>query len=350
MLAALLMALTTVPKDPNFSAWGLETLQMIRTKFFSQEIPGYVDAIGNGAQEQPAFNWGVVVLLSAMNAAARSDPAWKKELRQFVGACQSYWNPAGPVPGYDVLPMPKQSDRYYDDNAWMALALTESSQVLNDAKILKHARRALEFVLSGQDDRLGGGIYWREEKKQSKNTCANAPAVAACLALYRLTGEHALLESARSLYSWTKANLQDPSDDLFWDSVSLSGKIGRTKWSYNTALMIRSAAELGEITGEHSYTADAERMAVASEKKWLVKGRFADVGRFAHLLVESWTYVPDAARMKRARAALVWLHDHGRNKNGLYASRFDNPPDESQQTFELIDQASAARAYFVVSQ
>ncbi len=47
-----------------------------------------------------------------------------------------------------------------------------------------------------------------------------------------------------TIYAWTKKNLQDPADGLFWDNLSLDGRIGKAKFSYNTALMLRTACEL----------------------------------------------------------------------------------------------------------
>jgi hypothetical protein len=252
------------------------------------------------------------------------------------------------VPGFDVLPGPKPADRYYDDNAWMVLALAEASEVLADGSILRLADDALRYVLSGEDDKLGGGIYWRESDKKSKNACSNGPAAAACLAVYERTKSPDLLEAAKRLYAWAQKCLQDPEDLLLWDNVSLSGKVERTKWSYNTALMIRSAAMLAKATGERRYAIDAEEMAAASERKWPVNGRIADVGRFAHLLLESWTFIPSKERMAKARTALDWLWKHGRNERGLFGPRFDQPSSKDQRKFELIDQASAARAFFVL--
>ncbi len=347
MLTSLLATSVLTAQTDERARWGLDALAVIQREFKIEGVPSYADEIEDGKPSQPVFNWGVGVLMSAMNAASRVDPTWKIELARFVEATRAYWNTAGPVAGYDVLPMPKPVDRYYDDNAWMVLALVEAYDVLGDPKLMGYATDALKYVLSGEDEKLGGGIYWREQKKESKNTCSNAPSIAACLAVYEKTKDPALLEKAKSLYQWTKKHLQDPSDKLFWDSISLKGMVDKTKWSYNSALMIRSAAELARLTGERAYKEDAEAIASASEMKWLVNGRVEDAGRFAHLLIESFNYVPNNARRKKIDAALEWLHSHGRNEKGLYGGRFDLSPSPYNKRFELIDQASAARAFLI---
>jgi hypothetical protein len=272
----------------NFTEIGLNHLAKVRESFRRKDGM-YREALG---KDDVAFNWGVGVMLPALNAAAKKDPVWKKDLREFINASRVYWNPHGPVPGFDVLPMPKPVDRYYDDNAWMVMGLVEASTVLNDPKILRDAEQTLAYVLSGKDSVLGGGIYWREQKKESKNTCSNGPSAAACLAVYERTKNPKLLAEAKEIYAWTKRHLQDPQDLLFWDGIRLDGTVDKTKWSYNTALMIVTAAGLGRITGEKRYTEEAEMMAAASERHWFRNGRLADEGKFAFLLLESWNAVP----------------------------------------------------------
>ncbi|RZA13589.1 MAG: alpha-1,6-mannanase, partial [Proteobacteria bacterium] len=51
-------------------------------------------------------------------------------------------------------------------------------------KFLKKARECFDFILSGWDEKLGGGIYWYQKTRDGKNTCINAPGAAGALALY----------------------------------------------------------------------------------------------------------------------------------------------------------------------
>ena len=327
MLTAICaVAILTAKDDPK--AWGLETVAQIRRDYKRPARGLYADSVENGKPSGPSFNWGVGVMIPALNAAAKADPAWKKELREYVDATRVYWNDKGPVPGYDVLPGPKDVDRYYDDNEWMVMALCDASDILKDRQVLLWAQQTLDYVLSGEDDKLGGGVYWHEPKKDSKNACSNGPAAAACLAVYARTKNARYLQKAKEIYAWNKAHLQDPEDGLFWDNVKLDGRVDKTKFSYNTALMIRSAAELARFTGDKPYATEAERMAQASEKRWIdpATGGIKDGGRFAHLLLESWTYVPTPTRKAEIRRAVAWTHDHARDDQGRYGGRFDAPP------------------------
>ena len=318
------MALLQVPLPV---AWGREGLEVIRRDFYLPKSKLYAE---RPDKKQPAFNWDVGVMISALNAAARYDSKYKIWLREYANASRVYWNKGG----YDVLPGPKPFDRYYDDNAWMALALAETYEVLGDKKYLRWAREALDFALSGEAK--DGGIYWREKERSSRNTCACAPTAAACLAIYRITHDIALLNKAQAIYQWTIEHLQDPADGLFWDALSNSGQIESTKWSYNTALMIRTAVDLQEQDR-------LKKMLTSSRSRWLKNGKLDDVGRFAHLLLEAWVradgvkedYINSLSQVQKNRSA-----------KGYYPSHWSK--QEVAQNPELLDQASFVRACFLL--
>lgn len=326
MLVAALI-LQSLQSD-NPAAWGDEALQSIRREYYLPKSKLYAE---RPDKKQPAFNWGVGVMLSALNAAAKHDPKYKPWLREYADATRVYWNHGG----YDVLPAPKPLDRYYDDNAWMALALAETYAVLGDRKYLDWAKGALDYALSGEAKE--GGIYWREKDRASRNTCASAPTAAACLALSKPLKDPKLIEKARSLFDWTVRHLRDPSDGLFWDSLSEDGKIDKTKWTYNTALMIRTANGLNEKSS-------AMEMAAASKKRWLKDGLIADSGRFAHLLLEAC--LTNRSEDNKWIEAIKAVHE-ARSKEGFYPSHWSEL--KVAQNPELLDQASIARACFVLA-
>lgn len=349
-MVAILAALAMPVSNP-YQAAGFEALETIRRDFAMEGSPLYGDAFVVGKKPvQVAFNWGCGVMLSALVSAAKADERARPWLRSYAEASRKYWNPAGPVAGYDVLPMPKSADRYYDDNAWMALSLTDAATVLGDPKFGVHAMEALRYALSGEDSTLGGGVFWRESDRKSKNTCSNAPTAAACLALYRSSKTPSLLAAAKRLYGWTRETLRDPEDGLYWDSIDLAGKIDKTKWSYNSALMLRSALGLYSETREEAYRSDAVDLAKASKVYWLKEGRIDDEGRFAHLLLEAWAAaaeaVPEGGVTSADLSAVLDSLRKDRDSAGRYPAHWGKPKQTSR--VELLDQASAARAFLEV--
>jgi rhamnogalacturonyl hydrolase YesR len=334
--------------------WGKETQDAITRDFWLPQRKLFADNAKDGqtANRQPAFMWGVGVQLTGLISAAHHDRKQYGELlRTYADAIEVYWATHDGIAGYDVLPHPKPIDRYYDDNVWLALAFAEASEVIGEPKYLGKAEDIFRFVLSGQDNTLGGGIYWRENEKTSKNTCINAPAIAAALRLYQLTRKPSYLETAYRLYHWTCSRLQD-KDGLFWDNIQINGKIDTTKFSYNSALMIRANTLFYEVTGQKSYLTEAQRIAQAAEARWIraETGAMDDTGRFAHLLLESLLELSeqdgDTRRVRLVEKVLAFLHDRVRDPKGRYPERWDKPQTEPLAEFALIDQASAARAYW----
>jgi len=353
ILAAALSMATLTLEASTLKERGLEVIEQIRREYYLPKSKLYCDSITpEGKKSGPSFNWGAGVMLSALNAAAKADPKYKPWLREYADATRVYWNPKGPVPGYDVLPGPKPVDRYYDDNEWMVLALVETYEILGDTKYLDWAQQALDYVLSGWDDKLGGGIYWHEPKKESKNTCSNAPAAAACFAVAKYRDRDKYEDWGGKILRWVTDKLCDPSDGLFWDNIRLDGHIGNTKWSYNTGLVFRASAMWETMWVRDGGRPLDMRLSVNGPvAHWfdLTKGAVKDEGRFAHLLVEGlWAYAGNSERdelRKKILAAYDYLHDKVRDADGRYGGRWDKLPDPQRKKFEMIDQAAAARGY-----
>jgi hypothetical protein len=299
--------------------------------------------------DQIAFAWPVGVQLTALTGAASIDRSYIPRLRQVIDATDQYWRTdSNGLGGYDAsCRNTGLLDRYYDDNAWLVLALVEA----ND---LPRARRTLSFVLSGEDDTLDGGIWWHETKRESKNTCSNAPAIVACLAVDALAGNHDHLPTAMRLHDWTDAHLRDQTGDgLYFDNINLNGKVDRTTWTYNTALMIRAKCMLFDATRDRRYLEDAQQLAQSAERRWVKPetGAFADDSQFAHLLAEAFLELADRgndARHWRAvvRRAIEFVHARNVDSIGFHPKKWHETPIEPIKNPELIWQASAARAYW----
>ena len=156
-----------------------------------------------------------------------------------------------------------QSDRFYDDNVWLGIDFTDTYLATKEDKYLQKAKLIWKFIESGMDDNLGGGIYWCEQKKGSKNTCSNAPGSVLALKLFKATQDSAYLKRGEQLYKWTQAQLQDSTDYLYFDNISLNGKIGKAKFAYNSGQMMQSASLLYQLTGKEEYLTDAQNIAQA---------------------------------------------------------------------------------------
>lgn len=341
----------------DYQAWGEETLEVIR-RDFSQ--PGFCmpteKASDRNEPARPVFMWGAGVHLSALAAAAQSDPERHADaLARFIECLDKYWCVHREIGGYNSFPGGERPDRYYDDNAWIVLGLVESYEVANERRYLTRAEETFAFVLSGEDDRLGGGIYWRENTRQSKNTCSNAPAIVGALRLYQHTRNEAYLQAAQRLYEWTCDKLQDAETGLFFDHRRLDDKLDTRLYAYNTALMMRANCLLYQLASKPSCLAEAERLAHAADRQWIDDETLMVCGqaKFAHLLLEALLEVdavkPAPKWVRAAESTATRLHNVLRSESGHYPRLWSPRRTRRRPSDMLIDQASAARTFFVLA-
>ena len=153
------------------------------------------------------------------------------------------------------------SDRFYDDNVWLGIDFTDIYQITGEQKYLDKAQLIWKFIESGTDNLLGGGIYWCEQKKESKNTCSNAPGSVLAFKLFKATNDSVYFKQGKDLYEWTQKNLQDSTDYLYFDNIRLDGNIGKAKFAYNSGQMMQSAALLYQLTQNPIYLKEAQNVA-----------------------------------------------------------------------------------------
>lgn len=185
--------------------------------------------------------------------------------KQILPGLELYWDNIREPFCYQSYPMFNgKSDRFYDDNDWLAIDFCDYYALNKEPKYLEKAEALHAYIYSGWSEELGGGIFWCEQQRVSKNTCSNAPATVLCMKLYELTKKPEYLEWAKKTYAWTKENLCDTTDYVYWDNIALNGKIATQKYTYNSGQMIQAGVLLYKETGDESYLADAQRTAKGS--------------------------------------------------------------------------------------
>ena len=356
LLLLALPCLSLADDKADFAQWGKEALARTQMEYLRPDGL-YADEItaDKGRSQQVAFMWGCGVQVTALAAAAQMDRAtYLPPLRRFLAAMEVYWIEYNGLYGYNVLPQPSPPDRFYDDNVWMVLAFIEMYELTRERPYLDRAESAFRFVLSGEDAKLDGGIYWHESERNLKGTDPNGAASVAALRLYKLTRKAAYLNAAKRLYAWTNTKLQD-KDGLFFDAYETNGKLHPAKWTYNTAMMLRSNCLFYATTGEKKYLDEAQRLAAAAEKQWIrpETGGVNDYGAFAHMLTEAFLFLYDQDKNQHwldvTRHALTYLHEHVRDAAGYYGRDWATPVTAQQNKVPLLHEASAARAFWMAA-
>lgn len=221
---------------------------------------------------ESSYLWSLDGLLSGANqlkAIGYTDP----KLNDPMLALEKYYDTQRTPNAYPAYPVQYGlEDRFYDDNAIIALELLEDYEITKNEASLERVKKIVEFSLTGENDVNGGGMYWVEQyrnKPESDNcnkaVCASAFTTTYLLKLYQITKNEEYLKFAKRLYQWLTTETKDPVDNLFWNDIRVrDGFINKTKWTYNSGAMISNNVLLYEITNEEAYLTEAKTIAASS--------------------------------------------------------------------------------------
>ena len=166
---------------------------------------------------------------------------------------------------------------YNDDIMWLVIAFTRTSILLGDKKYAEIAKLNYDKTFArAYDDNLGGGLYWRIEKR-GKNSCVNAPgAIAACL-LFKVFGDMNYLEIAQKLIDWqTKILVRE--DGKVYDNIGIHGRIQEKTWTYNEGTYIGANTLLYSLLKQDKYRINAEKAASYTKNIMYENGIMNDEG------------------------------------------------------------------------
>ena len=151
-----------------------------------------------------------------------------------------------------------RKNEFNDDILWWTISCTRAYSATKHFRYLEQARTMFDWLVGREiDDTLGGGMWWKNTERKTKNACNNFPAVITACNLHRLTRERKYLETAKSLYSWARGKFFDETTGAVYDSISSDGQLTRWDFSYNTGTFIGSALRLYRATRERCYMDDA---------------------------------------------------------------------------------------------
>ncbi len=151
-------------------------------------------------------------------------------------------------------------NNFYDDMEWMALALLRAYHSTGDEEFKEAVFTLWEDIKKGWNDCCGGGIAWRKEQLDYKNTPANAPAAILAARLYRNFKNPDDRIWAEKIYEWMKKNLVDPVTGFVWDGINREGDGNIDKdweFTYCQGVFLGAAVELFRVSGDKKYLQEA---------------------------------------------------------------------------------------------
>ena len=311
---------------------------------------------------QFSYLWPYSGTFSAVNALfeATHDKKYKKLLdSRVLPGLEEYFDTQRVPNAYSsYIRTAPASDRFYDDNVWLGIDFTDTYQMTQEQKYLDKAQLIWKFIESGTDSILGGGIYWCEQKKESKNTCSNAPGSVLALKLFKATNDSSYFEKGKKLYEWTQRNLQDSADYLYFDNIRLDGKIGKAKFAYNSGQMMQSAALLYQLTKNPIYLKDAQNNAkecfnyfftdftpATNEEafRMLKKGDIWFTAVMLRGFIELYQIDKDKTYINAFNKSLSYAWDNARDEKGLFNTDLSGKSKDERKW--LLTQAAMVEMY-----
>ncbi|MEJ6537785.1 MAG: glycoside hydrolase family 76 protein [Mycobacterium sp.] len=146
------------------------------------------------------------------------------------------------------------TNNYYDDMAWLALALERASRLAGVPSPRALATLAAQLTNSWVPDD-GGGIPWRKQDRFF-NAPANGPAG---IFLARYDNR---LRRAEQMADWIDATLIDPETHLVFDGIK-SGSLVRAQYTYCQGVVVGLETELAARTGDTRHSVRVHRLVPA---------------------------------------------------------------------------------------
>lgn len=344
-------------KDKIYELYDVDETPLLAENY-PQDVAAEATYLAEGADNKVnkySYLWpysGTLSMMSALYEATGDDKILEFIDNEVIEGLKMYHDTTRTPHGYSSYITVGESDRFYDDNIWLVIDFVDLYNLTKKQHYLDLALDIWNFVLSGRDNVLGDGIYWCEQKKDTKNTCSNAPAAVAALKLHKATGDKQYFEQGENLYTWVLYSLRD-RDNLYFDNVSVTGKFDRRKFTYNSGQMIEAGVLMYEATGEQRYYDEAQQTAAACVEAWVKK--YANDKEEEIYIVESGDVWFDAVMMRGFLALwrvnqtnmLLEVFDDtlnyawymGRDENGLFG-KYLTARQEGEEKSWLLTQAA----------
>ncbi|EHB55779.1 glycoside hydrolase family 76 [Mycolicibacterium rhodesiae JS60] len=150
------------------------------------------------------------------------------------------------------------TNSYYDDMAWLALALERAGRVAGVDRPRALATLSEQFLTAWVPED-GGGIPWRKQD-QFFNAPANGPAGIFLARYFTSRGEP--VRRAQQMADWIDETLIDPETHLVFDGIQ-GGSLVRAQYTYCQGVVLGLETELAVYTHDDRHPARVRRLVAA---------------------------------------------------------------------------------------
>ena len=157
------------------------------------------------------------------------------------------------IRGHRIRNNGRWTNDYYDDMAWLALALERSGRLTGVGRPRALDKLADQFLNSWVPED-GGGIPWRKQD-QFFNAPANGPAAI-------FLARHDRLRRAQQMGDWIEDTLIDPDTHLVFDGIK-AGSLVRAQYTYCQGVVLGLEVELANRTDDAEHALRVHRLVAA---------------------------------------------------------------------------------------
>jgi uncharacterized protein YyaL (SSP411 family) len=312
--------------------------------------------------KEVSYLWPFSEMLSSVNVLARLSCTKNKFLPYIDSLAQEtekYLDETRKPIGYQAYPSQfGKVDRYYDDNGLIGINYVDAYSVTKNKIYLNRAEKTFNFIFSGWNNDLGGGVTWLEGHYDQKPACSNGMATVLALKLYVATQDTFYLDWGLKFYNWMYHNLRD-SQGIYWnDRKTKSGEINKIGYTYNTGTMLQSAVILYKITSNPDYLREAQFLAKGSYQYFGRKGPeskvfILDSPWFAVVLFRGFEALYNIDGNSKyidimiSNANYAWVH--AKDKDGLFNNNWGRNVDKKTKPKWLLDEACMIELFARIS-
>lgn len=233
-------------------------------------------------------------------------------------------------------------NNWYDDMEWMALAQLRLYDVTKKDKYRENVQELWNDIKTGWNAHQNGGIAWKKDQLDYKNTPANAPGAILAYRLFTRFGDAEDLQWANRIFDWNYDHLVDKETGFVYDGVNRlgDGKIDfEWEFTYCQGAMAGAALERYKITTDQQYLELALKIAFEAKRRLCdsfggvmpYEGK-DDCGLFKGIMVRYFTELvyatPKAEPIKEMICSNAQvLCEKGINDNGVIGAYLDRKPE-----------------------
>ncbi|MCD2423026.1 glycoside hydrolase family 76 protein [Niabella pedocola] len=277
LIAFFFVANGTIAQQRNYAKEYALLKEQIVKQYYKPGLKYYIEQVPAQPNDRKvSYLWPLCALFEAYQAGAVLENR-AKDFEHTFGIIRKYEDHRAPAAGYASYPPELGGgDRFYDDNQWIGITAMRQYEATKEPHWLQTSTGIYRFMMTGLDTVSGGGLYWQEGDKRTKNTCSNGPGILLALQLYKATGNSTYLKTATALYRWVNQWLRTPQG-LYYDHLNVkTHRVDKRVYSYNTGTMLEASVLFYEITRDTTYLTSAQKMAAAADTYFLKNQELKD--------------------------------------------------------------------------